>query len=141
MGLLKRRDDWPQRLAAVVAGAQARPYVLGEWDCWRFACACIEAMTDTDFWPRFSGYKTKRQALVTIARIAPTLGEALTITLGVEPQDTRMAHRGDLALYLDATGMEHIGVCLGARVAVLGAGGLQQVPVTDAGLLAAWRVG
>lgn len=141
MGVLMRSEHWPARLAAVVACAATRPYVLGEWDCLRFSCACIDAMTGVDLWPRFSGYRTKRQALVTIARIAPTLGEAITAVLAVPPQPVFLGRRGDIALYRDDAGEEHIGVVLGARVGVLGADGLLQVSLADVRLVSTWRVG
>jgi cell wall-associated NlpC family hydrolase len=141
MGLLERRADWPERLAAVVASAQDQPYVLGQWDCLRFCCAAIESMTGTDLWPRFAGYKTKRQALVTIARIAPSLGDAVSVVLAREPVAPAQAGRGDVALYHDGEGESHLGLCIGAKVAVLGPAGLLQVPLDHAGLRHAWRIG
>lgn len=141
MGILTRRPDWPERLAAVVASAHAQPYVLGEWDCLRFCCAAIEAMTDVDFWPRFAGYKTRRQALVTIAKIAPTLGEAVSHVLQTAPVSVLQARRGDIVLYRDLLAEEHLGLCLGARVAVLGPRGLLRLPLTEAGMVSAWRIG
>ena len=143
MGLLTltRRADWPERLAEVVATATDKPYVLGRWDCLRFACACIEAMTGTDFWPRFAGsYKTHREALRAIILVARDLPTAIGNTLGVPPVPTLLAHRGDLVLYRDPAG-EHIGVCLGATVAVLGPDGLLHLPLTHDGLGPAWRIG
>jgi hypothetical protein len=141
MGLLTRRADWPERLAEVVASAQDRPYVLGWWDCLRFCCAAIDAMTGTDLWPRFAGYKTKRQALVTIARIAPSLGDAVSIVLAREPIVPMQAGRGDVVLYVDNDGESHLGLCLGSKVGVLAPDGLLQLPLDHAGLRHAWRVG
>ncbi len=139
--VLIRQEGWPERFAEVVAQAQDRHYVLGEWDCLRFSCAAIEAITGHDFWPRFAGYKTKRQALVTIARIGPSLGEAVSEVLMQSPMRPPASRRGDLLLYRCPLGEDHLGMCLGARVAVLAATGLWQVPLTDHGLLASWRIG
>ncbi|MBU0752359.1 MAG: hypothetical protein KJ787_13885 [Gammaproteobacteria bacterium] len=140
MGLV-RTSDWPERLADVVAAATSRPYRLGEWDCLRFACACIAAMTGEDFWPRFAGeYTTRRAALKAIAAIARDLEAAITATLGVSPAPTFSAQRGDLVLFKDDAG-EHIGVCLGGSVAVLGPAGLLPLPITAPGLGPCWRVG
>ena len=136
-----RKLDWPERLAEVVASAQDAPYVLGQWDCLRFCCTAINSMTGIDYWPMFAGYKTKRQALVTIARIAPTLGDAVTKVLQTEPRPMLQAQRGDVVLYRDLLAEEHLGLCLGSRVAVLEAGGLLHLPLTDAGLVSCWRVG
>lgn len=140
MGLL-RRADWPERLAAVIEAARHQPYELGSHDCLRLACAAVQAMTDVDFWPRFSGYRTKRQALATIARIAPTLAEAVSATLGVAPSAVFSARRGDIVLYRDTAGQDHLGVCMGRSVTVLGEEGTVAVPIDDGGLLASWRIG
>jgi hypothetical protein len=136
---LIRRNDWPERLAEEVARAQDQPYVLGTWDCLRFSCACIESMTGVDYWPRFAGYSTRREALRTILLIAPTLGDAVTLVLGVPPQPPAFAGRGDVMLYND--GEDHLGICIGATVAVLGADHLAFVPRADPRLLHAWRIG
>lgn len=138
---LIRRADWPERLADVIAAAESRPYMLGQWDCLRFACACIEAMTGTDFWPRFAGsYSNKREALKTIILVARDLPAAITRTLAVSPAPTFYAQRGDLVLYRDDAG-EHIGVCLGGSVAVLGPSGLETRGLMAPGLGPSWRIG
>lgn len=141
MGVLTRREDWPAQLAAVVEQAAARPYVLGEWDCLRFCCLAIEEMTGVGFWHRFAGYRTRRQALVTIARIAPSLGEAVSVVLDQAGQSPLLARRGDLLLYRDLLGEHHLGLCIGDRVAVLGPAGLLRLPLTEAGMLQSWRIG
>lgn len=138
---MARRNDWPERLTAVVEAARGKPYVLGEHDCLRLACAAVEALTDVDYWPRFKGYKTKRQALVKIAKIAPSLGEAVTATLGVSPAPTFSALRGDLLLYRDAQGEDHLGVCLGRQVVLMAAEGTLLMGLDHPGLLCSWRVG
>ena len=140
MGLL-RRNDWPERLAAAVDAARGKPYVLGENDCLRLACAAVEALTGEDFWPRFAGYKTHRQALVKIARIAPSLGEAVTATLGVPPMRVFAAWRGDLVLFRDDIGEDHLGVALGRQVVVMDAAGPLHIGLDHPGLVCAWRVG
>lgn len=141
MGLLTRRPDWPERLATAVDAARGRPYVLGENDCLRLACAAVEALTGEDFWPRFAGYRTHRQALVTIARIAPSLGEAVTATLGVPPIRVFGAWRGDLLLFRDDRGEDHLGVALGRNVLVMAAEGPLHIGLDHPGLVCAWRVG
>ena len=40
-----RREGWERRLQDVVRAAQDKPYKLGENDCFRFACAAVEALT------------------------------------------------------------------------------------------------
>jgi len=139
MSTLTRRNDWPEKLAHVVATAQDQPYVLGTWDCLRFSCNCIEAMTGVNYWPRFEGYTTRREALVTILKIAPTLADAVTKVLSVDPQSMDFAGRGDLVIYHD--GEDHLGICTGPAVAVLGPDSLAFVHRADARLLQCWRIG
>lgn len=136
---MKRIDGWEARLIAVVEAARHRPYVLGEHDCLRFSCACIEAMTGNDYWPNFAGYKTKRQARRVIAVIAPSLGHAVSLTLGRHPRVPRSAQRGDLVRFHD--GEDHLGVCLGGIVAVLGEQGLQFIDLNDGRMTDSWRIG
>lgn len=141
MGLLMRRTDWPERLTAVMEAARRQPYVLGTHDCLHLACAAVEALTGTDFWPRFAGYKTKRQALVTIARVAPSLAEAVAVTLGVEPSPVLSAWRGDIVLFRDDQGEDHLGVCVGRMVIVTAPEGTLSMSIDHPGLIAAWRIG
>lgn len=135
-----RLEGWEQRLAAVIDSALGKAYVLGQNDCLRLACACVAALTGVDYWPRFAGYRTKRQALVTIARVAPSLGEAVTATLGVSPSATVAALRGDILLYRDEAGEDHLGTCLGRDVLLMGADGAITTSVDDMRLLCSWRV-
>lgn len=136
---MTRLEGWDDRLAEVIAGAVGRAYVLGEHDCLRVACATVQALTGEDFWPRFAGYKTKREALVAIARVAPSLPEAVSKVLGIEPVTPRLARRGDVCHYQD--GEDHLGVCIGEHVAILGPDGLLLVPITDDRVPCCWRIG
>lgn len=137
---MSRRHDWVYRLNNVVTAAADRPYVLGEWDCLRFACACIDAMTGRDYWPRFAGYSTKLQALRTIRKIAPTFHGAVTVVIESEPIIPALAQRGDIVMYSDAAGEEHLGVCIGTHALVLTDTGTLRMPMADGGILYAWRV-
>ncbi len=141
MGLLIRRPDWPERFAAVVAAAGQRPYRLGEWDCLRFACTVVDAMCDVDFWPRFAGqYSSRREALRAILAHGTDLAQAVNAVTGLEVVAMPYARRGDLVLFEDAAG-EHLGICLGQTVGVLGADGLCHAGLLHPGCKMAWRVG
>jgi hypothetical protein len=122
----------------IIADAETKPYKLGEHDCLRVACQVVAARVGIDYWPRFAGYKTKRQALARIASIAPSLREAITKTLGIHEVLPTLAQRGDIVLYRDVE--EHIGVCMGENVVVLGPDGLVRIKITSPMLLAAWRL-
>ena len=141
MEALTRLEGWESRLVAAIEAARARPYVLGESDCWRLAAAAIEALTGVNFWPRFSGYRTKQEALRTIARIAPTLGEAASKTFGVRPTPAASARRGDIALFRDTSGEDHLGVVTGAHVMLTLPEGIGSVGIDHAGVICAWRIG
>ena len=137
---LCRQQDWPEQLAKEVAGAQALPYQIGQHDCLRFTCRVIHAMCGVDFWPRFSGYKTLREAQDKISTIAPTLKEAVCKVLGQSPLPPLQARRGDVLVYADAGG-QHLGVCTGAFVALLHRHGLVMLPINATGMLCSVRVG
>lgn len=122
----------------IIAEAESKPYKLGEHDCVRVACQVVAARCGTDHWPNFAGYKTKRQALKRIASIAPSLREAITKTLGIPEVIPTLAQRGDLVVYRDVE--EHIGVCTGEHVVVLGPEGLVRIKITSPMLQAAWRL-
>jgi hypothetical protein len=137
---LCRQQDWPEQLAKEVAGAQALPYQIGQHDCLRFTCRVICAMCGVDFWPRFSGYKTLREAQDKISTIAPTLKEAVCKVLVQSPLPPLQARRGDVLVYEDAGG-QHLGVCTGAFVALLHRHGLVMLPINATGMLCSVRVG
>lgn len=137
---LTRNQDWPEQLAAQVAAAQAKPYVIGQHDCLRFSCMCIAAMTGVDFWPEFEGYTTRREAVAVLAKHGPTLLAAAATVIGVQPTPVLAARRGDLVTFSDKYG-EHLGVCVGTHVAVLGHTGLLFVRLDHEGLGASLRVG
>lgn len=122
----------------VIADAENKPYKLGEHDCLRLACRVVEERIGVDYWPRFAGYKTKRQSLACIARVGSSLQDAITKTLGVDAILPALAQRGDLVLYRDTD--EHIGICVGEHVVVLGNDGLIRISIASAMLTVAWRV-
>lgn len=136
---MTRTQGWEDRLAAVLAAAQDAPYVLGQTDCLRLACASVEALTGVDLWPQFAGYQTKREALITIRRHAPTLAGAVSSVLGLPCQPIAVARRGDVCLYHDRE--DHLGVCTGPRVVVTTDRGLVHAPLSHPGLRGCWRVG
>lgn len=136
---MARVINWPDVLAAEIEAARVQAYVLGTHDCLRFTCRCIDAMTGVDYWPRFAGYTTRREALRTIAKIAPTLAGAVDIVLGQAMRPAPFAHRGDVVLFHDAAG-DHLGVCVGLKAAVLGEAGLAFVRLDHPGVVGCWRV-
>ena len=76
-----------------------KPYVLGENDRLRLACAAGRRSPTRDFWPRFAGTgRTGGRWSPLRDRSSP--GEAVTATtLGVPPMRVFAAWRGDLLLF------------------------------------------
>lgn len=134
-----RLEGWESRLWALVEDARAKPYVLGEHDCFRFACRVIEALTGTDRWPEFAGYRTKREALRKLAHFGSSFesaGDWFFCSANVSP---KLARRGDIACVETEDGEKHLGVCLGRDTAVLAPDGLLMIPILVC--RCAWRVG
>jgi hypothetical protein len=137
---MNRLDGWEGRLALVVAAATDAPYELGRHDCFRFACACAEALTGADLSIGFAGkYKSRRGALRLARKFAGGgMRVAIGKLLGVADQPPRMARRGDWLLFNDGA-EDHIGICTGAEIAVLAERGLNRVRFDDC--VCCWAVG
>lgn len=139
-----RLPGWEERLAALVEGASARAYALGEWDCFRMACAVLQALTGEDRWPQWAGqYRDRRGALRLLARHGATFEAAGDWFFGATELSPRMsptwARRGDILALATADGEKHLGVCLGAETAFIAERGLARVPTLTC--LCAWKVG
>jgi hypothetical protein len=136
-----RLPGWEERLAAVFESARDTPYDLGRHDCLRVACQAFEALTGRDYWAEFAGrYSSKIEALRVIRSLGQDFAAAITAVTGLPTASPLMARRGDPVLYRDPGGEDHLGVCNGAHVGVLGRDGLQWLALDDPGLLMAWRV-
>lgn len=133
-----RREGWEGRLFALLDAARARPYVLGEHDCFRVACQVVEALTGADRWPEFAGYTTKREAMARMAEHGATFEAAFDWFFGAAHVSPRFARRGDICAVQTDDGEKHLGVCIGAEVALLGPEGLRHVPLLAC--QCAWRV-
>lgn len=134
-----RLEGWEGRLDALIQASRQRAYTLGEHDCFRLACRVVEALTGVDRWPEFAGYRTRRQAMVKLARHGRSFEAAGDWFFGAPSVDTRWARRGDICAIQTVDGEKHLGVCLGAEVAMLAPEGLIYTPVQTC--LCCWRVG
>jgi hypothetical protein len=127
-------------LAQVLEDARHKPYVLGEHDCFRVACAVVQALTGVDHWPMFCGYNTKREALLRIAAYGGTFRAAGDRLFGVASSELVLhARRGDIAALADLAGELHLGVVTGTHIWGVSGAGVVQVPVTKAQY--AWSIG
>jgi len=139
VGARVRLEGWEKRLFAELEAARHKPYALGEHDCFRLACRVIEALTGVDRWPEFAGYTTRREAMLKLARHGSTFEAAGDWFFGAPSIDVRFARRGDICCIQDADGEKHLGVCVGADVALLAPDGLTHRRLLDC--ICAWKVG
>jgi len=117
---MPRRPDWPARLVALLAAAEARPFDAHHWNCGRFALAAIKEITGSE--PRI--------------RILPAL-EATADSAGFPRLPPAFARPGDVVLAGDPP---RLGVVVdGGRAAFVGPRGLVRQPLTTC--TTAWRIG
>lgn len=136
----ERVEGWERRLAAVLEEARRKPYELGRHDCFRLACAAIEALTDADRWPEFEGrYASRAEALRLLARHGRSFEAAFDWFFGSPHVSTKLARRGDICALATPDGEKHLGVATGSHVAFLAEDGLLDVPLSKC--LCCWRVG
>lgn len=143
---LKRFDDWPGRLLALIAERRAVPFAWGRHDCALFACDAVEAMTGVD--PAKGLRGTYRSAPGARRALKDFAGGGITATArkiakahGCPEVPVLLARRGDLAIV--ATGQSDgprlsLGVVMGEEVMVPGVHGMAAVPV--GGARRAWRI-
>lgn len=136
---LPRLPGWERRVDAVLEAARHRPYVLGAHDCFRVACRVIEAVVGLDCWPQFEGYTTRRQALARLAQVGRSFEAAGDVFFGAPAIDVRLARRADICCVQTLDGEKHLGVCLGAQVALCAPQGW--IVAQTLACLCAWRVG
>ena len=116
---MARLQDWPARLAALLAAAEARPFDAHRWNCGRFALAAVMAATG------------RRPAW----RSLPSL-EATADSAGFPRIPPNFARAGDVVLAGDPP---RLGVVVdGGRAAFVAPRGLIRTPLTTC--VTAWRI-
>ena len=131
---MARREDWPERLGAVLCTAMDRPFVWGEWDCVHFIAECIKAMTGRDPIPNARGqYDTEFGAGRQILRFGTDLAATCDAALGPRIH-VNFAQRGDLLMHEG-----NLGICVDHTGAFVTPEGLARLPVQQC--TGAWRVG
>ena len=147
MIVLKRRDDWPSRLLALIAERRERPFAWGRHDCALFACDAVDAMTGVD---PARGLRGKYRSALGARRVLKDFaGAGITATArkiakvhGAPEVPILMAQRGDLAIVESempgGSRALSLGVVLGEDVMVPGMNGMAAVPLSAA--RRAWRI-
>ncbi len=134
MTRISRFEDWPRRLEAVLAEAEADRFEWGRNDCGLLAARAIHAMTGVDIAADLKGYSTEEEASAFLQGYAGGgLSEAcekLAAKWGLDEVDTGLAQRGDAALVCTREGSV-IGIVdlSGRYIAAVSHNGLVRVPV------------
>jgi hypothetical protein len=142
---VRRRDDWPERLARYLEEAQEREKEWGVFDCGMFAAGAIEAMTGVDLAAEFRGqYAGSISAEKAMRRYCGGGLEQLAAKVALRAElaeiDPRLAQRGDPVIVRDAEA--------GEAFAIIDIRGFVAVTVSGRGLayrertaiVRAWRV-
>lgn len=131
---MRRREDWPERLADYLDAGRDAPFAWGENDCATFAAGAIAAITDTQIEvPRVESAADYARFVLA----SGALHEHVVDRLGEPLGSPAHAQRGDLVLML-LDERPTLGVCIGAEAAGPGPAGLVTMPMQSA--RAAWRV-
>lgn len=137
---MRRRHDWPQRLAEIVDQARAAPFAWGSHDCaLGFAVACVQAMTGEDLGVEYRGRYDDALSAARIMREVAGGGieNVATRALGKALDNPLMAQRGDVVMIETERG-NALGICLGGTLAFAGERGLGFMEIGSA--IRAWRV-
>ena len=139
MGTMMRLDGWEASLNSILEAASLRPYVIGEWDCFKMACDVIAAITGRpNPWPEWKGRYHDERSAVDLLHQRGGFMRAFSDGFGSEPVSPRLAQRGDICAYRDEERIFHLGVCVGDKVALLSENGLVFVAIAQC--KAAWRI-
>lgn len=131
-----RRQDWPERLFALVDARCDTPFEWSVHDCCSFAADAVLEMTGTD---PIADLRGQWDDEVSALRLLKDHGgiEALASARLGEQVAPAFAQRGDVVLHT-LTGREALGVCVGDRFAAVGDVGVEFAPMSHA--VRAWRV-
>lgn len=139
---LRRREDWPVRMAEAMAAAQARKFAWGSHDCCSAVCRVIAAMTDHDPRSVLGSYKTRADAMALMKEFGGVAEVSATLAArhGCNEIPVAFAQRGDpLLLPAEDDPMTHaLGLCIGRKAIVAAQVGWRHFPLTAA--LRAWRL-
>lgn len=131
-----RREDWAERLFALIDARHDTPFAWGLHDCCTFAADAVREMTGVD---PIADVRGAWDDEISALRLLTKHGgiEALASARLGERVAPAFAQRGDVVLHT-LTGREALGVCVGDRFAAVGDVGLEFVRMSFATL--AWRV-
>lgn len=130
--MLRRLDDWPGRLHALMRQRRFVPYAYGSNDCFWFCQAAILAMTGTDILPGVDRPASRMAAARFL--VAGGYGDIeglVTFLLGPPLASPKLAGRGDIVSFeapRDPINERHLALVDGTGAATPGRDGLIWVP-------------
>lgn len=140
MDALKRKEDWPERLAEYLDAREFAPFRWGLNDCGLFAADAILEMTGVDVAANVRGKYTNCSTALRLIRGIESFTERVATFYGLDEIAPREAWRGDLVLIQSLAtndvaagiiGMLGLPVCVGVE-------GMHMQPPDS--VLRAWRI-
>lgn len=116
-----RVEGWERILRDRLAASMREPYALGRSDCATWALDITRAITGTAVGETLRGRYHSRAGAVRLMRVLSqegTLKGAVTAYLQREPVSIRRVMRGDVLLYIDSDGEQHLGINDGIQGAI-----------------------
>lgn len=137
---LRRAQDWPERLAALIEDRRERPFVWGEHDCCTLAADAVKELTGVDPMAALRGtYGSEAEAeqLIITAGGLEALVAGLCAGAGMGACHPAFVQRGDVALVHDGNHLA-VGVVIGETVMVPGPDKITVLPLRT--IQRAWSV-
>ena len=110
-----------EKFLVEIEKARFKEYKLGEHDCALFAINTIKEVYGIDYGEKIRGHYNSR---IGYFRIWRSLGcwsmkEVTNKITGLKSERMRRVRKGDLVLFKDEEMKEHLGMCLGDKVAIV----------------------
>lgn len=137
---MRRVEDWPERLLALIDSRRDLPFAWGENDCCTFAFDAVKAMTGVDPMADWRGRYDSAPGVARemVRRGFKTLAEAVDAAMPEVLSSPRLAQRGDVVMF-DALEGPALAVVVGAHAAGVGPQGVTWVQMDQ--WTRAWKVG
>lgn len=126
-----RRDDWLDRLSAVIDAHDAQPFEWGRSDCFAFVMDAVEAMTGSDPYAKERRVSSEAEAKASLrARGFVSVDAALRAAFPRIPP--AMAGTGDIAVVLTDRRRMACGVVVGPSILARDQDRLARLPLSTA---------
>ena len=108
-------------LSKEIEKARFKKYKLGEHDCALFAINVIKEIYGIDYGERIKGFYSSKIGYLKLWKEigGSSLQEITEIIIGEKGREMIKVGRGNLVLYKDDVRGEHLGICIGDKVAIV----------------------